>query len=304
MTISMDEIVVTAGALEALDLSLRTVAQPGDTIAVESPTFYGCLQAAERFGLKVVEIPTDSHQGVDLDALSNAIARYPLRACWIMPTLQHPTGSIMPPDKRRELVRLLSKHEIALIEDDAYADLQFADNPAPPAKAYDKQGYVLHCGSFSKSLAPGYRLGWVAAGRFTRGVARLKMESSLATSLPVQQGIGRMLAQGGYEAHLIALRKHLAEQQAAALDSLSRHFPSGYRVARPGGGYFLWIECAPTVNSLEVHRLALKGGITVAPGPMFSARRQFGNYIRLNTGHPWTATMDRAVQSIGNILKD
>jgi DNA-binding transcriptional MocR family regulator len=303
MTVEVDEIVVTSGALEALNLALQTVARPGDTIAIESPTFYGCLQAAERLALKVVEIPTHPQEGLDIAALIKAISKHSIRACWFMTTLQHPTGAMMPVDKKRELVRMLSSRGIPLIEDDAYAELQFGSAPLVPSKAFDKSGFVLHCGSFSKCLAPGYRLGWIAAGRFTKDVARRKIESSLATSLPIQLGIAQMLKFGGYESHLARLRSVLANQQAAALESMHRHFPPGYRVAAPVGGYFLWIECAPGVDSLDVHRLALNSGISIAPGPMFSARRQFRNFIRLNYGHPWTSDMDRAIRRLGEILR-
>jgi DNA-binding transcriptional MocR family regulator len=303
MSIDVREIVITAGALEALNLALQTIVRPGDTIAIESPTFYGCLQAAERLGLNVVEIPTHPQEGLDLDALSKAISKHSVRACWCMTTLQHPTGATMPVDKKRELVRLLSTHGIPLIEDDVYAELQFAAPPAVPSKAFDKSGLVLHCGSFSKCLAPGYRIGWVAAGRFADDLARRKIESSLGTSLPIQLGIARMLKFGGYESHLVRFRRFLANQQALALESMRRHFPAGYRVAAPMGGYFLWIECAPTVDSLVIHRQAVESGITIAPGPMFSARRQYRNYIRLNYGHPWTPEMDRAVRRLGQLLR-
>lgn len=303
MTVGIEQIIVTAGALEALNLALQAVTRAGDTIAIESPTFYGCLQAAERLGLHVVEIPTHPTHGVDLEALAKAITAYSIRACWFMTTLHHPTGAIMPPEKKRELVRLLSAHEIALIEDDAYSELQFCAKAALPAKAFDKKGFVLHCGSFSKCLAPGYRLGWIAAGRYTSEIARRKIESSLSTSLPIQQGIARMLQRGGYDAHLVRLRSQLMKQQSAALDALRRYFPSGYRVARPAGGYFLWIECAPAVDSLDVHRRALAMGISIAPGPIFSARRQFRNFIRINVGHPWTGALDKAIQRLGEILR-
>jgi DNA-binding transcriptional MocR family regulator len=303
MTIDIEEIVITAGALEALNLSLQTVARSGDTIAIESPTFYGCLQAVERLGLNVVEIPTHPEEGLDLDALSQAMSKHSIRACWCMTTLQHPTGATIPHDKKRELVRMLSSRGIPLIEDDVYAELQFASTPAVPCKAFDKSGLVLHCGSFSKCLAPGYRLGWVAGGRFAQALARQKIEASLGTSLPIQLGIAQVLKHGGYESHLARFRRYLSTQQAVALESLHRHFPAGYRAAVPTGGYFLWIECAAAVDSLEVHRLALNSGITIAPGPMFSARRQFRNFIRLNYGHPWSPEMDRAIRRLGEIMK-
>lgn len=303
MAIDAEEIVITAGALEALNLALQTVARPGDTIAIESPTFYGCLQAAERLGLKVVEIPTHPQTGLDMAALTKAIAKYAIRACWFMTTLQHPTGAIASAGDKRELVRILSSRGIPLIEDDAYAELQFAPRPSVPAKAFDKSGFVLHCGSFSKCLAPGYRLGWIAAGRFAKDIARRKIESSLATSLPVQLGIGEMLRHGGYEPHLARLRAFLSSQQALALESIHRHFPTGYRVAPPAGGYFLWIECGAAVDSLEVHRLALESGITIAPGPMFSARRQFRNFMRVNYGHPWNPQIEHGFKRLGQLLR-
>jgi len=302
MAIGEDDIIITAGALEALNLSLQTLTRPGDTIAIESPAFYGCLQAAERLGLRVVEIPTRSPDGMDLDALGRAISKYSIRACWAMTTLHNPTGASAPAEKKRELVRLLTAHDIPLIEDDAYGELQFAGTPVPPAKAYDTKHLVLHCGSFSKCLAPGYRLGWVAAGRFMKEVNRRKIESSLATSLPIQQGVAEVLRHGGYDAHLGRLRNFMQKQQVVALASIRRHFPADVRLVAPDGGYFLWIECAGAVDSLEVHQLALDSGITLAPGPMFSARRQYLNCIRLNYGHPWTPAMEAAVARIGELV--
>jgi DNA-binding transcriptional MocR family regulator len=303
MSVGIDQIIVTAGALEALNLALQCVTRPGDTIAIESPTFYGCLQAAQRLGLNVVEIPMHPTDGLDIEALKAAIAKFPIRACWFMTTLQHPTGATLPRKRKSELVRLLESHGIPLIEDDAYAELQFAAKAEPPAKAFDRSGHVLHCGSFSKCLAPGYRLGWVAAGRYAEELSRRKMEASIATSLPVQQGIALMLRSGGYDAHLSSLRRRLAASQRAALDSLQRYFPAAYRVAAPLGGYFLWVECAAAVDSLDLHRRALDLGISIAPGPIFSARQQFKNYLRLNTGHPWTNTMAQAIQRLAQLLR-
>jgi DNA-binding transcriptional MocR family regulator len=301
MSVGVEQIVVTSGALEALNLSLQTVARPGAMIAIESPAFYGCLQAVEHLGLKVVEIPVHPRLGLDIEALSKAIARHPIRAFWSMPTLHNPTGATLPAERKRELVSLLARHEIPLIEDDAYAELQSAP-AAPPAKAFDEKGLVLHCGSFSKCLAPGYRLGWVAAGRFMNEVARRKIESSLATSLPVQLAIAQMMKHGGYDSHLAKLRQALAAQQLCAIRCLRRHLPTEFRFERPSGGYFLWIECPPHVDALKVHRLALEFGITVAPGPVFSARREFGHCIRLNTGHPWTAASEKAIERLASLL--
>jgi len=303
MSVGVEQIVVTAGALEALNLALQTVTNPGDTIAIETPAFYGCLQAAERRRIKVVEIPVNPGSGLDIEALSRAISKHPLRAFWSMPTLHNPTGSTLPTERKRELVQLLSRHDIPLIEDDAYAELQFLPTATPPAKAFDERGMVLHCGSFSKCLAPGYRLGWVAAGRFVNQVVQRKIESTLATSLPIQLAVAKMLKRGGYDLHLARLRQSLAAQQAAAFKSLRRHLSPEYRLVPPDGGYFFWIECPMRVQALEVHRQALEFGITIAPGPVFSPRREFGNFLRFNTGHPWTTASERAMVRLAGILK-
>lgn len=302
--VSAEEIVITSGALEALNLSLQVLTRPGDAIAIETPAFYGCLQAVEMAGLKAVEIPTDPREGVDLGALAQAIERHGIRACWLMTSFQNPLGATMPEAKKRELVQLLEKHDVPLIEDDVYAELAFGDDRRPrPAKAFETKGAVLNCGSFSKSLAPGYRLGWVAAGRFAPSVQRRKIATSISTSLPIQDGIALFLKQEGYDGHLARLRKMLAGQQAALLAALQKHFPNGYRVTRPDGGYFVWVELPRGVDALEVHRLALERGISVAPGPIFSPRREFRNCLRLNSGHPWTAELERAVGTLGELIR-
>lgn len=298
-----DEIIITSGALEALNLSLHTVTRAGDTVAIESPAFYACLQSIEAAGLKALEIPTHPREGVDLAALKLAIGKHNVRACWFMTTFQNPLGATLPDDKKRELVRLLAQHQIPLIEDDVYAELYFGKDRPKPAKAFDAKGLVLNCGSFSKCLAPGYRLGWVAAGRYARELQRRKIISTLATSVPIQNGVALMLRQEAYEAHLVKLRQALRSQQQQALRSISKHFPPDYRLATPEGGYFLWLELPPNVDALEVHRLALAANISIAPGPMFSARREFRNCLRLNCGHPWSPVMDRAIAEVARIIR-
>ena len=298
-----DEIVITSGALEALTLSLQTVARPGDVIAIESPTFHACLQAIETAGMKALEIPTDPHDGIDLSALDSAIRKHNVRACWFMTSLQNPTGATLPEAKKRDLVQLLAKREVPLIEDDVYAELYFGAKRPKPAKAFDRTGLVLNCGSFSKCLAPGYRLGWVAAGRFATAIQRRKVTTTLGTSVPIQNGIALLLREDGFDAHLVRLRQVLQMQQASALESVRRHFPASTRVAVPQGGYFLWIELDEAINTLDVHRLALEQNISIAPGPMFSARRQFTNALRVNCGHAWTPQVDRATAELGRIVQ-
>lgn len=301
-TVSPQEIVVTAGAMEGLNLCLQAVTQPGDLIAVESPTFYAGLQASERLGLKVIEIPTHPREGVSLAALEEALRRHPVKACLFMLNFANPTGSLVSDGRKQALLELLTRHQVPLIEDDVYAELYFGRQAPRCSKADDPDGLVLHVSSFSKCLAPGYRLGWVAAGRYARQVQRLKLSTSLATSGPVQIALADYLKQGGYDSHLRQLRRRLAEQEAALVDAVERHFPPGTRLARPQGGYFLWLELPRQVDTLRLHQQALERGISIAPGPIFSAKREFAHCLRLNFGHPDSPRQQEAVATLGRLV--
>jgi DNA-binding transcriptional MocR family regulator len=296
-----DELVITNGAMEALNLCLQAVTQPGDVVVVESPTFYAALQALERLNLKAVEVATDPQTGVNLDALAQLLVGQKVAACWFMPSLQNPLGALMPPARKQALVALLAQHGVPLIEDDVYGELYADVRRPPPAKAFDQTGGVLHCASFSKCLAPGYRVGWAAAGRFAPTVQRLKMMSSLATALPPQLAIADYLAQGGYDRHLRQLRAALAAEQQRARRLIERHFPAGTRVTRPAGGYFLWLELPAAVDALALHHQAMAQGISTAPGVLFSADRRFVHHLRLNVGHPGDSRVDDALRRVGEL---
>ncbi len=301
--VAEEELVVTNGAMEALNLCLQAVTRPGDVVVVESPTFYAALQALERLNLRAVEVATDPHDGVNLDALAELLSRQPVAACWFMPTFQNPLGALMPPARKQALVELLARHRIPLIEDDVYGELYAGVRRPPPAKAFDREGGVLHCASFSKCLAPGYRVGWAAAGRYAAAVHRLKTMTSLATSLPPQRALADYLAQGGFERHLRHLREGLAQQQQRALRVIERHFPTGTRVTRPLGGYFLWLELPPVVDALRLHRQAMAESISTAPGVLFSADRRFSHHLRLNVGHCDDPRLDVALRRLGEMAQ-
>lgn len=302
MHVHPDDIVITNGALEALNLCLIAVARPGDCVVVESPTFYAALQALERVGLNAIEVPTHPREGIDLDALATALERHKPKACWLMTNFQNPLGSMMSEERKRALVDLLATHDVPLIEDDVYGELYFGNRRPPSARAFDTKGLVMHCSSFSKCLAPGYRIGWAMPGRYTKNVAHLKLTTTLSTSAPGQAALADYLAKGGYDKHLRHLRHALSVQQTAMMQAVVRHFPRGTKATRPSGGYFLWVELPGHVNTLEVHRQALALGISVAPGPMFSAHRGFTNCLRLNYGHPWDAKVEAALVTLGRLV--
>jgi DNA-binding transcriptional MocR family regulator len=233
--------------------------------------------------------------------LRGALKRPDVKACWLMPSFQNPTGANMPEQHRRELMKLLEAHAVPLIEDDVYAELYYGKHPPRPVKSFDTGGLVMHCGSFSKCLAPGYRVGWVAAGRHAQAVVRAKIMTTLATAAPSQQALAEYLAQGGYERHLRKLRRVLARQHEIAARLATRSFPAGTRLSSPEGGYFLWAEFPQGLDALQMHRDALARGINIAPGQMFSATRKFANCLRLNYGHPRDARFEPAVRTIGEL---
>ncbi|GAU03425.1 PLP-dependent aminotransferase family protein [Burkholderia stabilis] len=295
----MDEIVITTGALEALTLSLQALTRPGDIVAIERPAFHAVLQAVQRLHLKAVEIPVDPRTGLDLDALAEALDTHPVRACWFMTSFHNPTGATMTDERKRALIDLLASRGVPLIEDDVYGELHFGSIPTRPAKLYDDSGLVLHCGSFSKCLAPGFRIGWVAAGRYVRQIRQAKGASAPSADVPAQMAISSYLRDGTYDRFLQKLRRNLAAHQAQMLAAVRAYFPADTEVFTPDGGYFLWIELPPRVDAMHLFGDAMENGVSIAPGPIFSATGGFRRYLRLNYGRPWTPAVERAMQTIG-----
>ncbi|HET6418902.1 MAG TPA: PLP-dependent aminotransferase family protein [Geobacteraceae bacterium] len=299
-SLTPDSIVVTSGCLEAVMLSLRAVCKPGDTVAIESPVFYNLLQVIEMLDLKALEIPTHPQTGMSLSALRYAVEHNPVHACLVISNFNNPYGSCMPDDKKKELVRILAGHDIPLIEDDVYGDLGFSYDRPRVAKRYDKKGLVILCSSFSKTLAPGYRVGWVAAGRFQEKIERLKAVSNIATATLPQLAIAEFLANGGYDQYLRRIRGLYARQTSLMAQEVKRHFPRGTEVNSPSGGFVIWVEMPEYVDSIKLYGQALKMGITIAPGLIFSASRKYRNFIRLNAAY-WSERIEKSLAVIGEL---
>lgn len=299
-----DDIVVTSGAMEALNLSLQVLTKPGDLVAVESPTFYGALQAIERLQLKVVEIPSCPKFGINLELFEEALSALPIKACWFMTSFQNPIGHSLPPEKKRQLIDMLAIHDVPLIEDDVYSELYFGQTKPLPAKHFDSEHRVLHCGSFSKCLAPGYRVGWVANRQYAKALQRAQLMSTLSASIPTQMGIAEYLQTGGYDTHLRKLRRTLQQRQNAFLKGLKDWLPSEVKVTEPKGGYFLWLELPETVYAQDVYLEALQHKIGIAPGTLFSSDQHFCHHIRLNCSFEWNETTRDAIKTLASILSD
>lgn len=303
LNLSPDEIITTCGGTEALALCLRAVTKPGDVVAVESPTYFGVLQQIEELGLKALEIPMHPRDGMDLDALERALKGRRVAACLAVLNFNNPLGSLMPDEKKRRLVEILARRDLPLIEDDINGALYHTGGRPRVAQSYDKDGRVLLCGSFSKTLAPGYRVGWVIPGRFYPKVKALKLTSTLATASLPQLAIADFMANGGYDHHLRSLRANFATQIRQMSEAVVEAFPPGIKLTRPAGGFVLWIELPRNVSALKLHERALTEKISIAPGPMFSASQCFQNFIRLNCGHPWSGDQGRAVEVLGRLVR-
>nr|WP_249171379.1 PLP-dependent aminotransferase family protein [Burkholderia multivorans] len=298
------EIVMTIGATEAINLCLQAVAKPGDTIAVESPTFYAMLHAIERLGMRALEVATHPADGIDIDALARILEREPVAACMVMPNFQNPLGFRMPDERKRALVELLAKHGVPAIESDVYHELYYGDAAPSALKSFDRDGLVLHCASFTKSLSPRYRIGWAMPGRYRDRVEKLKFLNTLATPAIEQLAIAEYLQYDGYDFHLRRMRKHYAQQANLMSSMVRRFFPDGTRLSQPQGGYVLWVELPPQVDAMKLYALALAQRITVGPGHMFSAGADYRHFIRLNYSYPWSRQMEEALKVLGRLAAE
>ncbi|QWF69775.1 PLP-dependent aminotransferase family protein [Methylomonas paludis] len=300
-----DDIVITHGAREAVRLALMAICQPGDLIAIESPTFYGLLQVIESCGMEALEIPTHPRNGLSLDALQLAIEQWPIKACLIVSNYNNPLGSCMTDQHKQALVDLLEKQQIPLVEDDVYGDLYFGGRRPSVAKAWSRNGQVLYCNSFAKTLSPGLRVGWLVPGRYKQKVENLKYMLHQAVPTLNQLIVAHMLEQGGYDRYLRQVRQDYARNIALTVKAVSLLFPEGTRVTQPEGGFALWVELPAGVDGMELHRRASQESIIIAPGSLFSAtQKKYANYIRLSCAVPWNDRLEKALKKLGDMTRD
>ncbi|SDD76828.1 transcriptional regulator, GntR family [Cupriavidus sp. YR651] len=299
--IDPNEMIITIGATEAINLCLQAVAKPGDTIAVESPTYYAMLHAIERLGMRAVEVATDPVEGIDIDALAKLIDEKKIAACMVMPNFQNPLGFQMPDEKKKRLVELLTEKDIPAIENDVYGELYYGTSHPSSLKTYDKAGIILHCSSFSKTLTNASRIGWTLAGRYHEHVERLKFLNTLTTPSLPQLAIAEFLKNDGYDYHLRRVRKAYSQQAKIMSASVRRFFPEGTSTSHPAGGYVLWVQMPEGIDAMDLYHAALASRITVAPGHMFAPGFTYSHCIRLNYSWEWTAELDTALQTLGRL---
>lgn len=299
-----EDLVITSGCQEALSVCLRAVTNEQDIIAVESPGFYGAMQAIKAANLKALEIPTDPREGMSIEALKLAIDQWPIKAILVTPTVNNPMGYTMPESKKQALYQLAREYDIAIIEDDIYGDIAFEFPRPKTIKAFDEDGRVLLCSSFSKALAPGFRVGWIAPGKYRNKVTHIKyVTSSMCPTLP-QLAIASFIRQGGYDKHLRAMRQHYTQARDAMLAGIKASFPAQTRVSYPEGGFVLWVELPSHIDANKLNEQAKLQGVMIAPGQLFSATGKYRNCFRLNYIHGNEATRAKGLQILGKLLAE
>ena len=281
-TVSYEDVVTTQGCMEALVYCLKAVTKPGDLIAIESPTYFGIFNVINSLGLKTIEIPADPSTGIDLEYLKKAIDEHTIAACLFVPTFSNPMGYCMSNDQKKDLVKLLLRYNVPLIEDDIYGEMYFGKARPKTCKSFDQNGMVLLCSSVSKSLAPGYRVGWCIPGKFKDDIIKLKLISTVSSATPTQHAIANFFETGRYDLHMRNLRRLLHTQCLRYTQAIAEYFPEETKVSRPDGGYVLWIELSKDVNAFDVFYQATQAHISIAPGQLFRIDRRFSNYIRIS----------------------
>lgn len=306
VSLSPDEIGATHGNSEAVNLALDAIAEPGDVIAVESPTFFGILQAIEVRGLRALEIPSSPRTGISLEALELAARNEPrLKGVVVVPHLQMPLGSVMPDSHKERLVALCVEYGLALVEDDIYREFVESPQPLRPAKAWDRPGeagQVIYCASLSKSFAPGLRQGWMSAGRWHARVQMLKFARTRNMQSWSQLLAARSVDSPDYERHMRRMRLQLREQREASARAIARYFPPGTRLSLPPGGISLWMELPPGISTSRLYDEALVRGIRVAPGSMFSNTGRYEHFLRMSCGMPFTPQVEAGYRVLGELM--
>lgn len=302
--ISPDDVAITCGCTEAISLALRATTRKGDTVAIESPTYFGLLQVIEALELKALELPTSPDDGLQLAELEAAVSNGRVAACLLSSSFNNPLGNAVPDDNKRGVLRILERYDVPLIEDDIYGDIYFRNDRPRPYCAMGSGADVIYCSSFSKTIAPGYRLGWIVSTRHMRTILEQKFSQTLCGAALPQIAMAEFLQSGGYESHLRRLRRTFADHIDRMTRAIDHHFPPGTRVSRPDGGFVLWLELPDNCDSRELFQRAIAHGICFAPGDVFSATGRYRNCMRLSCGEAWGPRLDDALRTLGGLVHD
>ena len=295
-----DDIVITTGCQEALACSMRSVAQTGDIVAIDSPSFYGSMQTIQAMGLKALEIPTHPETGISLEALELVLEQWPIKVVQLTPICNNPLGYTMPDSHKEKLIELANHYDIAIIEDDIYGDLAYSYPRPRTIKSFDTEGRVLFCSSFSKTISPAFRTGWSAPGRYLQQVQHMKYVSTACGSVLQPRAIAEFIAQGHYERHIRKMRAQYLKGRDCMIDWVNRYFPQGTKMSYPQGGFLLWVELPKEIDTVELNDILTEKKISIAPGILFTASKKYRHCLRLNYAQPPNESLQKAIKTIGD----
>ena len=297
-----EDIVITNGCHGALSIALLSVCKPGDIVAVESPSYYGTMQLLRGFGIKAMEIPTDPETGISIEALELALEQWPIKGVILVPSCSNPQGSIMPDARKKAILALAQRHDIVIFEDDIYGEL-VTDYPRPRTiKSFDIDGRVLLCSSFTKSVAPGLRVGWIVPWRYRDRVLHMKY-AAIGSTVPTNQlAMAAFIRDGHYHRHIRRMRQFYQQHLETYTCWIRQYFPCGICVTRPKGSYMLWVELPEGVDMLCVSRQLCQLKIQIAPGSLFSASGKYRNCLRINCALPLTERYREAISKLGEAI--
>jgi GntR family transcriptional regulator/MocR family aminotransferase len=294
-------VIITAGAQQAIDLLGRALVQPGDRVVVENPTFPGALEVFETRGATLIGVPLDD-EGMSASALERVLRQRQPRLIYTVPTFHNPTGVVMSAARRRAVVTLAHRYGVPILEDEYLREVRFGSPIPPPLASFDQHGNVVHIGSFSKSLAPAFRLGYVVArGPLCETLTTLKRATDICTSGIMQRAICRFLATGAVFAHWKRVSHVYRRRQAAMVAALQRHFPPGTTWDPAPGGLVLWIGLPAGVSALRLLDEARREQVSFAAGPAFFVEPADQPFIRLNFAALDEAQIEHGIAILGRL---
>ena len=298
------DVVITPDAMTNLHLCLDSVAKPGDTVLVESPSFFPFFAALQRRQIKAIEIYSHPKHGIDADQFGHLLKHNEISACLLMPVHHYPTGVTSTGDTMRRIVELATRRKVPIIESGAFGELSFRGERTSTLKDYDTDDYVLHIGNFADTLGPRYGLGWIINRRFQGAITNLMSASMMRTDGALQRAVAEFMLKQSYDRHLRRLRETLTTRVRRGLALINQTFPRECAISSPTGGFMCWLRIAPQLDALEASRRALEFGIDLAPGPMFSVTHSFRNFVGLNLSHPWTSGGEQKLFAIAQLLRE
>ncbi len=297
-----NNVLVTGGSTQALDFACRVFLQPGDAVIVENPTFLGTLEILHTFGVEIIGVDCDEH-GLDVTKLEQALSDHPhVKVIYTIPTFQNPSGTNLPLDRRQRLVELAREHNVAVFEDDPYGDLQYSGEVMPPLRALDDQ--VLYFGTFSKTIAPGIRVGYVVASdEVMEKLLATREVSDISNDRIMMRTVALALEDKFLEGHIEECRDFYRVRRDAMLAALEREMPAGVSWSKPDGGFFVWITLPDTIDSDRMFDVAAEYGVVFFPGEWFDPARQVSHTIRLSFSTVPVERIELGIARLGEAIR-